>query len=593
MRMFSCLTAQTRFRVLTCVLASVASVAGAQTLHVAATGDDAGGDGSPGNPFLTISNGVAQVPAGGTVMVATGVYDVVVRILLDKAVRLRSWNEAAGGGEDRANTIIDGNDACAPLYITHSNAIASGFTITRGNAVRGVQNGRGGGVYLLGGTLSNCIVAGNYANNCGGGMEAGVNANALVVDCIISNNWLTNTALTTYGGGLYLRVGNTILNSLITSNAVAYNGGGIYAEANTIISNCTIAENKAEKSGYAYGAGVYIAGTNALMADCLVSNNNSTLCGGGVYVYSAGSLILRDSVITHNYALSTGGGLNVMRSRPECSTLVSNCVFSYNIGDASAGYGAGLADGYPFTTPHTSSGTLTVADCRIFGNHGGRYGGGVWIWTHGTSIIQNCEIVSNEVSMYGGGMTIGTGSACVVVQNCLIASNRSTISYAQGGGIFLNTNDTLSRHSGPNPLDLRVESCTIVDNLTQRDYGGIYVLSNHTEVLNCVIASNRCGATWNYPDLNPANKDAFYYSCSPELINTEQGNITNAPAFADFSAGNYRLDGQSPGVNAGTNRAWMAGAADLDGVMRIDRFAGRVDMGCYEYLPRGVLFQFR
>ncbi len=111
--------------------------------------------------------------------------------------------------------------------------------------------------------------------------------------------------------------------------------------------------------------------------------------------------------------------------------------------------------------------------------------------------------------------------------------------------------------AGPNPLDLRVESCTIADNQTQRDYGGLNVMPEHTEILNCVIASNRCGATWNYPDLNPADQDAFYYSCSPELTNTEQGNIANTPVFAGYSAGNYRLAGQSPGVNAGTNLAWM------------------------------------
>ncbi len=478
------------------------------------------------------------------------------------------------------------------LYLAHSNAMASGLTITGGNAVRGVYNGRGGGVYILGGTLSNCIVAGNYANNYGGGMEAGLNANALITDCIISNNWLTNDASSTYGGGLLLRVGNTILNSLITSNALTYNGGGIYAEANTLISNCIIAGNAATRTSHAYGGGVYVDGTNALMADCLISNNSSALCGGGVCVNGYGSLTMLNSTSTHNYVYSTGGGLQIMRSRPYCSTLISNCVFSYNIGDAAAGYGAGIADGYPFSVPNTSSGTLAVVNCRMFGNHGGRYGGGVWIWTHGTTTVSNCEIVSNEVIMYGGGMLVATGSACVAVQNCLIASNRSTISYSQGGGLLL-TADNMCRWSGPNPLDVRVESCTIADNSTLRDYGGMNTVSNHTEILNCIVVSNRCGATWNYPDLNPADKDAFYYSCSPELTNAEQGNITNAPEFADYASGDYSLQARSPCVNAGTNLTWMAGAVDLGGRARIDRFSGRADMGCYEYLPQGALFNLR
>ncbi len=563
----------------------------AQTIYVATSGDDVAGNGTAVNPFQTISNGVYQAPIGGMVMVATGIYDVTERIMLDKAVHVRSWNEAGGGGEDRANTVIDGNEACSPLHLAHSNAIVSGFTITGGNAVRGVYDGRGGGVYMSGGTLSNCLVIGNYAASRGGGAAAEYGANALIVNCNISNNWLTNPT-DTYGGGIDLRAGNAILNSLIVSNTTGDDGGGIYAEGNTVISKCRIANNAATRASYADGGGIFITGTNVLIVECIISNNTSALRGGGIYVFSSGSLILRDSVITHNYALSTGGGLNIMRSRPECNTLVSNCVFSHNTCSADAGYGAGIADGYPFSSPNTSTGTLTVANCQIFGNHGGRYGGGMWIWTHGTAFVFNCEIVSNEVSMYGGGMTIGTGSACVVVQNCLIASNRSTISYAQGGGIYL-ASDNMCKIGGPNPLDLRVESCMIVDNSTLRDYGGLNVVSNHAKILNCVIASNRCGATWNYPDINPADQDAFYYSCSPELTNAEQGNITNAPEFTGYSEGNYRLTGQSPCVNAGTNLHWMAGAVDLDGHARLDRFSRRADMGCYEFLPPGALFHFR
>jgi len=30
-------------------------------------------------------------------------------------------------------------------------------------------------------------------------------------------------------------------------------------------------------------------------------------------------------------------------------------------------------------------------------------------------------------------------------------------------------------------------------------------------------------------------------------------------------------------------------AVDLDGYSRIDRFSGIVDIGCYEYLPQGMI----
>jgi len=44
----------------------------------------------------------------------------------------------------------------------------------------------------------------------------------------------------------------------------------------------------------------------------------------------------------------------------------------------------------------------------------------------------------------------------------------------------------------------------------------------------------------------------------------------------------------SPCINSGTNEYWMN--LDLDGRSRIDRFSGMVDMGCYEYLPAGIMF---
>ena len=38
---------------------------------------------------------------------------------------------------------------------------------------------------------------------------------------------------------------------------------------------------------------------------------------------------------------------------------------------------------------------------------------------------------------------------------------------------------------------------------------------------------------------------------------------------------------------------WMADAIDLDGRCRLDRFSRQVDMGCYEYLPQGMILNLR
>ena len=59
-----------------------------------------------------------------------------------------------------------------------------------------------------------------------------------------------------------------------------------------------------------------------------------------------------------------------------------------------------------------------------------------------------------------------------------------------------------------------------------------------------------------------------------------EGNITNDPQFVNALAGDYHLAPGSLCIDAGTNMAWMAGAADLEGNSRI--VGDAVDIGCYE-----------
>ena len=74
---------------------------------------------------------------------------------------------------------------------------------------------------------------------------------------------------------------------------------------------------------------------------------------------------------------------------------------------------------------------------------------------------------------------------------------------------------------------------------------------------------------------------------------TGEGNTTADPQFIDFAAGNFGLNASSPCINTGSNRDWMAGAADLGGFSRLDKYSGRVDMGCYESRLLGTIFKCR
>ncbi len=99
-----------------------------------------------------------------------------------------------------------------------------------------------------------------------------------------------------------------------------------------------------------------------------------------------------------------------------------------------------------------------------------------------------------------------------------------------------------------------------------------------------------------HPDWSAAGGVSLGYNCfSTNDFDQWPTIITNAPMFVNTNDGNYRLTSGSPCVNAGDNQDWMLlpGSVDLDGYSRIDRIARRVDMGCYELIPRGAIFRLR
>jgi hypothetical protein len=227
---------------------------------------------------------------------------------------------------------------------------------------------------------------------------------------------------------------------------------------------------------------------------------------------------------------------------------------------------------------------MTVTHSRIIGNLATNYyGGGIYFKSNG--VMEFCEIVSNSAMRFGGGVYIAPQTQ-TRIRNCLIMGNTTTGSGStyRGGGIYIDVD-------GTNTL----ESCTIVGNRTTQSGGGLALMAAASNrILNCIVYSNSAAA--GDADLHLTGNDStnvFHFSCSPALINSENGNTTNAPVFVNFDTGDYRLAQGSPCVNTGTNLPWMADAVDLDGHIRIDRFFRLVDMGCYEYLPQGMIFNLR
>ena len=94
------------------------------------------------------------------VCVSNGTYYLTNQIVITNAITLYSL-------KGRDTTIINGNfpaysNRC--LWVSNINALVAGFTITNGYR-DSTNDGYGGGVFLAGGCISNCIITGNTVTN--------------------------------------------------------------------------------------------------------------------------------------------------------------------------------------------------------------------------------------------------------------------------------------------------------------------------------------------------------------------------------------------------------------------------------------------
>ena len=240
-----------------------------------------------------------------------------------------------------------------------------------------------------------------------------------------------------------------------------------------------------------------------------------------------------------------------------------------------------------------------IRDCTNLGQGGGAHVKG--------GLLTDCLIVSNSVTEwqygYGGGIYISSG----LVDRCRVVSN-VTRSHRGGGGLYLNGgavrnsliawNEARPTGNPPNFGDAGgavvtkgvLENCTVVFNTASTNCGGVMIEGAAGGVTNCIVIYNRVtnDTALAQDFLNPVRTR---FSCSPDLTDGVDGNITADPLFVSTNAADFRLDRLSPCREAGTNAAWMTeGGLDLGGRPRL--LGPRVDMGAHEADSprRGILF---
>ncbi|MBU0716193.1 MAG: hypothetical protein KJ964_12630 [Verrucomicrobia bacterium] len=342
-----------------------------------------------------------------------------------------------------------------------------------------------------------------------------------------------------------LTPGNTVL----VSNGVYDTGGTItpsYALTNRVCATAAITIQSVNGPNYTSIKGQ--PSPNGLMG------TGAVRC-----VYLAGGASLIGFTLTNGYAMTngavfydrTGGGVWI-----NASGSVSNCVmvgnYAYDGGGGASLFGGG-----------------TLNNCIISNNFSWGYGGGVYLYSGGAK-MNNCIVVGNVSTNFGGGLCMNSSSEA---NNCLIAGNTNT-NYGSGGAFLWNS-------------PVKLNSCTIVgNNGGTKEGGGLYFYSCSVSLTNCIVWGNT--STTSSSNYYGASAQTFSYTCSGP-VKDGTGNTGSDPQFIGQAAGNYRLGENSPCVNAGIYQSWMTGAADLDGHRRLDKFSGIVDIGCYEYVPKGML----
>jgi len=364
----------------------------------------------------------------------------------------------------------------------------------------------------------------------------------------------------------------TIRNCVISSNTVSYNigdfGGGGIAFCDGLITNNRIMSNRVFDPSpvmvWGDGGGLYQC--NGTIQDNVIANNEAEFYGGGL---AACGGTISNNTITENSA-NDGGGLYECHGTIEYNTISEN--------SAANGGGLGGCNG-------------TIQNNSITGNEA-RNGGGL---VDCAGSIRNNTITENSADNYGGGLF----RCDDVIENNIIMANTAGF----GGGLSECDARILSnliarnsaQHSGGGLADCDAETAndTIVENSAARG-GGLADCAGR--VRNCIVWGNAAPTQSQIAD----GSVIATFSCIQNWTGGT-GNTNDNPEFVDpdgpdnnpttYADNDYRLQPDSPCIDAGQDRAWMVTAVDLDGNPRI-LFAyssDTVDMGAYEYVP----FDFR
>ena len=492
--------------------------------------------------YTSISSALSssEITAGSTIWIDEGVYVFTTHIYFSAAKNHGMIFRGIHGAE---KTILTYENKTTDYFFypnTPDNPPSFiGLTFRKGYYP---GTGVGGGACVQGGAFKevrdcvfedNCVpltVSGSYGAACLSTSASG----CVVSNCIFRGNGVLEDG--TDGGGvsaIHLGDEAKVYDCYFEGNR-AQKHGVFFVGANSLVRNCHFITNSV-------GQGSQL-GANARVEKCFfISNTNSV---PGQYIYSAclftayNGISISDSYFTNNVAPMSA----CFCASDKTDVTVSNCTFVANIATE-------LSAGGIYTGARAG-----VYDCVFVGNKAFKNSSAAFS-VGANSIIRNVLIADSTavsepwVAVFGGGSYL---------ENVTAVGNRST----GNSGVALKGNAA---------SDIWIYNCVFADNkMANGNSGHIYVPKPYGHYYNCHF-----------------DKDATTY------ISEDSTFTTGDPMFVDAANGDYRpAKGKSPLVDKGQNRDWMVGAKDL-GKKNARILGKRVDIGCYEFMPLGLMLLLR
>ncbi|MGA1399693.1 MAG: right-handed parallel beta-helix repeat-containing protein [Phycisphaerales bacterium] len=311
------------------------------------------------------------------------------------------------------------------------------------------------------------------------------------------------------------------------------------------------------------GAGVLVESSSPTIRGNRIVGNTTNLLGGGLIVYGFSSPRIEENLIADN-AAGDGGGIYIQVENTR--VFVHRNTIEDNV--CNGGFGGGVL---------CWNGSLELVGNEIAGNVGADSGGGVFVLFSGDTPhhLEANEILDNVANDDGGGLWFANGGAILLVNN-LITGNAAP----SGAGLY-------ARGTGTR------RNCTISGNLASSEGGGLYYGEGGGDlsIANSIVRGN----------LAPSSPELFYTGGAQSISFSNIGggwpgfgNLDADPRFVDANAGDYRLAGDSPCIDAGDNgvvpfeiETDLAGEARfVDDPNTPDTGSGAppvVDLGAYEF----------